>query len=311
MKLNSGIAIALTTFVLTACTVTQQQSAYYNAGMSVANSAAKSGDIKTAETEYLIAVQRARRSLGQKELAEALYSLGQFYRHQGRTVGAISAFLEALPIEERIFGPEDVRTGEVLAELAATYLAGIELNEAKPLIERLRPIAPKYTGDERKFVEMLFKAVEPNPVDIEAISDLTPRAAAGDKHAQFELGVFYELGRGVQQDYAKAHELYLSAANNGLVEAIYYLGVVYDKGRGVPVDDQRAASWYRKAADAGYPIAQYNYGVFLSLGRGEALNLKLALDYFRKAAAQGYPSASAAIRRVERELAEQTRTGQR
>lgn len=271
--------------------------------MAVAGSAAKKGDIKTAETEYLIAVQRARRSLGDKELAEALYNLGQLYRQQGRTVEAIGAFLEALPLEERLFGPDDVRTGEVLAELSAAYLAGGEYNEARPYVDRLRRIAPKYTGQEREFVEMLFKAYEPTADDIKAIHDLTPKAAAGDRSAQFELGVFYEIGRGVPQDYARAVELYQSAADQGVVEAIYYLGVVYDKGRGVPVDEPRAAECYRKAADAGYAIAQYNYAVLLAAGRGVALDRRLALEYLHKAAAQNYPAARSAIRSVERELA--------
>jgi TPR repeat protein len=307
MKIFSVTSVIVGVFVVTGCTVTQQQTLYFNAGTGVAIAAVKRGDTKKAETEFLIAVQRARRSLGEKELAQALYNLGLFYRQQDLQVEAIQAFREALPIEVRTFGPEDERTGEVLAALAATYLAGDQLNDAKPLIERLRPIVPKYNGSEREAFEMLLKVVEPSPADAEKAKELAVKAAAGDANAEFQLGVLYELGRGVPQNWAKARELYLSAAGKGCIEATHYLGVVYDKGRGVPVDDQQAAYWYRKAADEGYARAQFNYAVFLAQGRGVERNVALALEYLRRADAQHYAEAKSAIRIIERQQADSGR----
>lgn len=304
MKTISTASVLTGILVFTGCTVTQQQTLYFNAGTGVAIAASKRGDTKKAETEFLIAVQRARRHLSEKELAEALYNLGLFYRQQDRRVEAINAFREALPIESRTFGPQDERTGEVLAALAATYLLGDQLNDARPLIERLRPIVPKYSGSEREAFEMLLKVVEPNPADAEKAKNLAARAAGGDPDAEFQLGVLCELGRGVPQDWAKARGLYLSAAGKGSIEATHYLGVVYDKGRGVAVDDQQAAYWYRRAADAGYATAQYNYAVFLANGRGVERNVALALEYLRKADAQHYPEAQHAIRMLERQQAE-------
>jgi tetratricopeptide (TPR) repeat protein len=307
MKIFSVTSVIVGVFVVTGCTVTQQQTLYFNAGTGVAIAAVKRGDTKKAETEFLIAVQRARRSLGDREVAEALFNLGLFYRQQDRLVEAIGVFQEALPIEVRTFGPEDERTGEVLAALAATYLAGNQLNDATPIIERLRPIVPKYSGSEREAFEMLLKVVEPNPADAEKAKNLAARGAGGDPDAEFQLGVRYELGRGVPQDWNKARELYLSAAGKGCIEATHYLGVVYDKGRGVAVDDKQAAYWYRKAADAGYARAQYNYAVFLAQGRGVDRNVVLALEYLRKADAQHYPEAKQAIRMIERQQADSGR----
>ena len=167
MRIISTTSVLTGILVFTGCTVTQQQTAYFYAGTAVAIAAEKKGDTKKAETEFLIAVQRARRHLSEKELAEALYNLGLFYRQQDRQVEAIGAFQEALPIEVRTFGPEDERTGEVLAALAVTYLADDQLNDAKPLIERLRPIVPKYSGFEREAFEKLLRVGEPNPADAE------------------------------------------------------------------------------------------------------------------------------------------------
>jgi len=186
-----GILVIL---VLVGCTVTQQQTAYYNAGTAVAISAANKGDSKTAETEFLVALGRARQRLGEKEVAEALVNLGQFYRLQHRYPEAIPRFKEALPIADRIYGPEDERTAEVLGALAASYLAGNELNDARPLIERLRPIAPKLTGSERESVEILFKARE---LYLSADSK-------GCIHATHYLGVLYDKGRGVAVDDKQA-----------------------------------------------------------------------------------------------------------
>jgi len=270
--------------------------------MSAGHAAVRRGDNAAAEGEFLAAIQDGRRAHHDQETAEALYSVGQVYRHEHREGEAVGTLKEALAIEDRIFGPEDTRTGEVLAELAATYITGSEINDAKPYVERLRPIAPKYRGPEREFVDTLFKAVEPDESDAKLADRLAKKAAAGDREAEFKLGTCYELGRGVPQDFGRARELYLSAAAKGNVRAMYYLGVVYDKGRGVPADDGTAAQWYRQAADAGYPIAQFNYGVFLLQGRGGERSPARALEYFKKADAQGYPSAKTGILKAEQAL---------
>ena len=38
------------------------------------------------------------------------------------------------------------------------------------------------------------------------------------------------------------------------------LGVLYQAGHGVKQDYEEAELWYRKAADAGFALAQYNLG---------------------------------------------------
>ncbi len=284
------------------CVAPDSATSAYRQHMNAAQAAVRRDDKATAELEFLAAVQAGRQSLDDKEVAEALYSVGQIYRHQHRESEAVRALKEALAIEDRIYGPQDTRTGEVLAELAATYVANAELNDAKPYVDRLRPMAAKYGGTEREFLDILFKALDANASDRQAINVLSEKAAAGDSEAEFKLGTCYELARGVPQDFARARACYLSAAAKGNVHAMYYLGVIYDKGRGVAVDDATALQWYRQAADAGNDIAQYNFGVFLLQGRGTEPDAALALEYFRKADAQGYPSAKRAILMAERTL---------
>jgi TPR repeat protein len=82
------------------------------------------------------------------------------------------------------------------------------------------------------------------------------RAEKGDAKAQFVLGLKYENGKGVPQDYAEAAKWYRKAAEQGYAEAQFNLGAMYDEGRGVHQDYAEAAKWYRKAKDQGVASAQ-------------------------------------------------------
>jgi TPR repeat protein len=55
----------------------------------------------------------------------------------------------------------------------------------------------------------------------------------------------------VAQDYAKARELYEEAAAQGSTNAMFNLGTFYDYGRGMAQDYAKAREWYQKAADKG------------------------------------------------------------
>ena len=54
-----------------------------------------------------------------------------------------------------------------------------------------------------------------------------PVALNGDARAQFNLGVLYEAGRGVDPDLKKARELYELASQQGHPKAKYFLGGLY------------------------------------------------------------------------------------
>ena len=82
-----------------------------------------------------------------------------------------------------------------------------------------------------------------------ALDDLIKTAEQGDAEAQFNLGVIYDEGQGVPQDYAEAAKWYRMAAEQGDADAQFILGVMYDEGQGVPKDDTEAVKWYRLAAE--------------------------------------------------------------
>ena len=55
-------------------------------------------------------------------------------------------------------------------------------------------------------------------------------------HAQFNLGLVYHLGHGVDVNYKKAVEWYKKAAKQGHADAQYSLGIMYERGQGVDVN---------------------------------------------------------------------------
>ncbi len=66
--------------------------------------------------------------------------------------------------------------------------------------------------------------------------------------AQFSLGVMYDNGQGVPQDYAQAVKWYRKSAGQGYAKAQNNLGVMYYNGQGVPQDYVQAHMWSNLAA---------------------------------------------------------------
>lgn len=109
--------------------------------------------------------------------------------------------------------------------------------------------------------------------------------------AQFYLGLMYDNGKGVPQDYNNAIQWFTKAAEGGHDDAQFYLGMIYDKGRGVRQDYQQAVRWYTKAADAGFVVAQFNLGQLHEKGRGVPQDNQEAAYWFTKAADAGLAEA--------------------
>jgi len=108
---------------------------------------------------------------------------------------------------------------------------------------------------------------------------------------QYYVGLAYEWGHGIPEDYGRAALWYRKAADQGFAPAQSSLGVMYGIGQGVAKDDAEAAMWFRKAADQGFAAAQYNLGIAYGTGQGVAKDDAEAAMWFRKAADQGFAPA--------------------
>ena len=116
-------------------------------------------------------------------------------------------------------------------------------------------------------------------------------AEQGDANAQFNLGVCYENGQGVEEDVNEAVRWYRKAAAQGVAEAQLNLGVCYANGLGVAEDATEAVKWFRKAAEQGSAAAQCNLGVCHANGLGVVKDVMDSVKWYRKAAEQGYATA--------------------
>ena len=84
-----------------------------------------------------------------------------------------------------------------------------------------------------------------------ALREFSLAAEQGFASAQNNLGVMYENGLGVPQNYAEAARLYRLAAEQGDASAQYNLGVMYGNGQGLPQNYQLAYMWFSRAAAKG------------------------------------------------------------
>ena len=85
-----------------------------------------------------------------------------------------------------------------------------------------------------------------------------------------DLGALYYMGDLVEQDYAKAAELYEMAADAGCFQSIINLGYIYEYGRTGKPDHTKAYQWYSLAA-ALAPSSEAVYKLGDMFGRGRAV----------------------------------------
>jgi TPR repeat protein len=120
-----------------------------------------------------------------------------------------------------------------------------------------------------------------------ALREWRPLADAGNRDAQFNLGLAYENGLGVAADAREAERWYRRAAEQDDRQAQAYLAEMYAKGLGIPHDDIAALHWYRRAAERGHAAAQYNVGLFYAVGRGAPPNEVQAVAWLTVAVENG------------------------
>lgn len=76
-------------------------------------------------------------------------------------------------------------------------------------------------------------------------------ALRGDQVAQYQTGIMYQRGIGVDMNQSQAAKWYEKAAINGHMNAQYNLGLMYANGEGVEQSDQFALMWLGSAAKQG------------------------------------------------------------
>ena len=93
-----------------------------------------------------------------------------------------------------------------------------------------------------------------------------------------------------------------SAAEAGDRRAQYCLGVAFEEGRGVPANTRQAVKWYRLAAQQDDADAQLALGVAYAIGEGVERDYGQAYVWFSQAARHGREEATELRALVAREL---------
>jgi TPR repeat protein len=110
-------------------------------------------------------------------------------------------------------------------------------------------------------------------------------------YADYEQGV----NAAFDGDYATAYREFSIAAKEGLALAQYNLGILYFTGRGVERDADEAYRWTSAAAEQGHVAAQFNLATLLMTGEGVTKDASSAVSWYSRAAKAGHPEAASEL----------------
>ena len=117
--------------------------------------------------------------------------------------------------------------------------------------------------------------------------DLVVTGALGTAWANWDAGVSAYIAG----DYATARRIWLPLARAGDKKAQYNLGVIHANGKGVAQNYTEAVKWWIKAAQQGHPGAQFSLGSSYYLGKGFSKNYLKAYMWLYLAKQQGHKKA--------------------
>lgn len=114
------------------------------------------------------------------------------------------------------------------------------------------------------------------------------------------LASFYLNGKGVEQNYSKAAQLFQKIYNanqddNIYAEATYNLGVFYDDGKGVEQNRSKAVQLFEKACYASYEQGCFNAALAYMKGKGVEQDYFSAREFFSKSCEMGLSNGCAIL----------------
>lgn len=142
----------------------------------------------------------------------------------------------------------------------------------------------------------------------EAIAIWLPLANNGDAAAQFNMGVMYANGLGVDRDMGVAMDWWEAAARQLHVRAAHNLalamlaGEPHDGSREDGEIDYPAVLRFLKiGADAGYPNSEYTLGKLYAEGVGVEKDARRAAELFLSASIKGFAKAQYNLGKIYRD----------
>jgi len=128
-----------------------------------------------------------------------------------------------------------------------------------------------------------------------AFKEWVKSAADGHVRAQYNLGVLYENGLGVEKNPVQAAKWYIVSAEGNYAPAQYNLAELYYYGLGVPHSKTSALKWYMKAALQLDELAMYAVGQMYADGYGVSQDLTTAYMWLYLSKKLGYTDSQVAL----------------
>ena len=129
--------------------------------------------------------------------------------------------------------------------------------------------------------------------------ELVKKAEAGDAKAQYDLGICYYEGTGVEKDWGEAVKWFTKSAEQGDAVAQVCLGTRYYLGEGVEKDYKEAVKWFTKSAEQGNQYGQCNLGNCYYECKGVEKDWGEAVKWYTKSAEQGNWASKEMLERLK------------
>ena len=216
---------------------------------------AKSGDLLNAE---LLANDAIKMEPKTKPFANAWYAKGFVMYKLGYTAEAVDALNKAIE-------------SEPLSETAA---------------KAHRTLSKIYSERFKAIEKANFHAERSNHV-LDAAKWYKVANETGSRDAQFQVGILYHIGEGVDINLEKAKIWYMLAAEQGHIKSKSNLGAIYQ----IENNFSEAIKWYTFAAEEGEPGAQHNLAEMYDLGIGVEPNNHESMKWYKLSAEQGFSNS--------------------
>ena len=193
--------------------------------------------------------------------------------------------------------PEPKSAFEPEPERPVNFLGGIVSETGFSEISAVTEADSETDEDEEfrsyeEFIQSSEKKKDETPQQIDIKTQILIKAAEqGNADAQYKLGLSYEHGERLEQNYVKAAHWYILSSNRGNANAQYNLANMYEHGLGVSRNVYEAADLYKAAAEQGHSNAQTQYGLCLKNGVGTDREPAEAVKWFVKASEKGNAAA--------------------
>ena len=148
-----------------------------------------------------------------------------------------------------------------------------------------------------------LKALENGDYD-KALYYISFDAVQGDPIAQYNLGLMYKKGIGVEADKKEAFGWFLLAADSGHMLAKYALGKMYYHGDGVKKNYTKALNLFLDGSYLGHPASQIEVGNMYYFGQSVSKNYPKAHMWWSLAKEKGVEGAFNNLTKIENIMSE-------